>query len=47
MLSATDVPRSQDELIDGTRSYLCSTQRQPHIVANYFVEERVTYAKAV
>ena len=39
-------PRSQDELIDDTRSYLRSTQRRPHIVANYFDEKHVTYAKA-
>jgi transposase len=39
-------PRSQDELIGDTRSYLRSTQRQPHIVANYFDERNVTYAKA-
>lgn len=40
-------PRDQDELIEDTRSYLRSTQRQPHIVANYFDEEHVAYAKAV
>jgi len=37
-------PQSQEELIEDTRSYLRSTQRQPDIVANYFQEEHVSYA---
>lgn len=40
-------PRDQDELIDDTRSYLRSRQRRPHIVAGYFDEQHVAYAKAV
>lgn len=39
-------PGDQDELIDDTRPYLRSTQRCPHLVARYFDEEHVTYAKA-
>jgi transposase len=39
-------PRSQDELIGDTRSYLRSTQRRPQLVARYFDEKHVTYAKA-
>ena len=39
-------PRSQDELIDDTRSYLRSTQRRPRLVARYFDGEHVSYAKA-
>lgn len=39
-------PRSQDELIGDTRSYLRSTQRRPLLVARYFEEEHVRYAKA-
>jgi len=39
-------PRTQNELIKGTRSYLRSRQRTPHIVARYFHEKQVNYAKA-
>lgn len=39
-------PRSQDELIGDARSYLRSTQRQPHIVVRYFEGKQVSYAKA-
>jgi hypothetical protein len=39
-------PRTQDELIGGTRSYLRSRQRTPRIVARYFHEKQVSYAKA-
>ena len=39
-------PRSQKELIDDTRSYLRSTQRQPRLVARYFDGKHVNYAKA-
>jgi len=37
---------TQDELIKGTRSYLRSRQKTPRIVANYFEEKHVAYAKA-
>jgi transposase len=39
-------PRSQKELIDDTRSYLRSTQRQPRLIARYFDGKHVSYAKA-
>jgi transposase len=39
-------PRSQNELIGDTRSYLRSTQRRPRLVARYFDGEHVSYAKA-
>jgi hypothetical protein len=39
-------PRSQDELIGDTRSYLCSTQRRPQLVARYFDGEHVRHANA-
>jgi len=39
-------PRDLEEMIAGTRSYLRSTQRQPHIVSAYFREEHVRYAAA-
>ena len=39
-------PHTQSELITGTRSYLRSRQRTPHIVARYFDEKQVRYAKA-
>jgi transposase len=39
-------PHSQKELIDDTRSYLRSTQRQPRLVARYFDGKHVSYAKA-
>ena len=39
-------PRSQDELIGETRSYLRSTQRRPQRVMRYFEGEHVSYARA-
>jgi transposase len=39
-------PRSQDELIGDTRSYLRSTQLRPQLVTRYFDGEHVRYAKA-
>jgi transposase len=39
-------PASQKELIDDTRSYLRSTQRQPGLVSHYFNGKHVSYAKA-
>lgn len=39
-------PKSQDELIGDTRTYLRSTQRRPDIVIRYFEGTHVTYAKA-
>jgi len=39
-------PSSQQELISDVRSYLRSTQRQPHIVRSYFNHEDVRYAAA-
>jgi transposase len=39
-------PHSQKELIDDTRAYLRSTQRQPRLVARYFDGKHVSYAKA-
>jgi transposase len=39
-------PKSQDELIGDTRTYLRSTQRRPDIVIRYFEGKHVTYAKA-
>jgi transposase len=39
-------PHTQDELIGETRSYLRSRQRTPRIVARYFDEQQVSYAKA-
>lgn len=39
-------PTTQDELIGDTRSYLRSRQHTPQIVANYFQEKDVAYAKA-
>jgi transposase len=39
-------PRSQDELIADTRSYLRSSQRRPQLVARYFDGKYVSYAKA-
>jgi transposase len=39
-------PHSQQELIDDTRAYLRSTQRQPGLVARYFDGKHVSYAKA-
>lgn len=37
-------PRNQPEMIRKVRSYLRSTQRQPHIVRSYFESEQVAYA---
>jgi transposase len=37
-------PQDQQELMDTVRSYLHSTQKQPHIVRSYFHEETVRYA---
>jgi transposase len=39
-------PHTQNELIGDTRSYLRSRQRTPQIVARYFEERQVRYAKA-
>jgi transposase len=39
-------PHSQKELIDDTRAYLRSTQRQPGLVTRYFNGKHVSYAKA-
>lgn len=37
-------PTNQAELIDDVRSHLRSTQKQPHVVRNFFQEEHVAYA---
>jgi transposase len=39
-------PRTQQELLDDTRSYLRSTQHRPRLVARYFDGKHVSYAKA-
>jgi transposase len=39
-------PATRSEMIDGVRSYLRSTQRQPAIVKSYFQAESVRYAAA-
>jgi transposase len=39
-------PATQQELLDDTRGYLRSTQRQPRLVARYFDGRHVAYAKA-
>jgi transposase len=39
-------PRTQQEMIDDTRSYLRSTQRRPALVVRYFDGKHVSYAKA-
>lgn len=39
-------PVDQHHMIHNVRRYLWSTQRQPHIVANYFQHEDVAYAAA-
>ncbi len=39
-------PGSQNEMISDVRSYLRSTQKQPHIVRSYFNHEDVRYAAA-
>ncbi len=35
---------SREEMIEGIRGYLRSTQRQPSIVRSYFQEDHVRYA---
>jgi transposase len=37
-------PHTRTEMMDTTRRYLFSTQKQPHIVQNYFQQESVRYA---
>ena len=37
-------PATRSQMIDGVRSYLRSTQRQPAIVRSYFHAESVRYA---
>ncbi len=37
-------PQNRTELIDNVRCYLRSTQKQPHIVMNYFKQDDVSYA---
>jgi len=37
-------PRTRDELVGQTRSYLRSTQKRPDIVRAYFQEAHVNYA---
>jgi transposase len=37
-------PTNQAEMIDDVRSHLRSTQKQPHVVRNFFQEEHVAYA---
>lgn len=37
-------PNTQSEMIDNLRSYLRSTQKQPHVVKNYFQHDSVNYA---
>jgi len=39
-------PKNQAQMIDNLRSYLRSTQRQPTIVQNFFLEKHVAYAAA-
>jgi transposase len=39
-------PRTQQEMIDDTRTYLRSTQRRPALVTRYFDGRHVSYAKA-
>ena len=39
-------PENREEMIDGLRSYLRSTQRRPDIVRNYFHADSVRYAAA-
>ena len=39
-------PATRTQMINGVRSYLRSTQRQPHIVRSYFQAESVRYAVA-
>ena len=38
--------KNKTEMIDNIRSYLQSTQRQPHVVQNFFHEKHVAYAAA-
>lgn len=37
-------PRDRTEMIDNVRSYLRSTQKQPHLVMKYFQKDSVSYA---
>lgn len=39
-------PKNQTQMINNIRSYLRSTQRQPHIVRRFFHEKHVAYAAA-
>ncbi len=39
-------PLNQTQMINNIRSYLRSTQRQPHIVRRFFHEKHVAYAAA-
>lgn len=39
-------PKTQAEMMKNLRSYLRSTQRQPHVVQNFFREKHVAYAAA-
>ena len=39
-------PENRDEMIDGLRTYLRSTQRRPDIARNYFHANSVRYAAA-
>lgn len=39
-------PKNQTDMINNIRTYLRSTQRQPHIVQNFFREKHVAYAAA-
>lgn len=38
--------KNKTEMIDNIRSYLRSTQRQPHVVQNFFREKHVAYSAA-
>jgi transposase len=38
--------KNKTEMMDNIRSYLRSTQRQPHVVQNFFHEKHVAYADA-
>jgi len=37
-------PQDEEHMVNGVRSYLHSTQKQPHIVRSYFQKETVRYA---
>ncbi len=39
-------PANKEEMKAGVRSYLRSTQRQPRVVKNFFLEKHVRYAAA-